>query len=593
MANSLEEFKQKVKEANDIVSVVSKYVTLNRKGKTWWANCPFHYEKTPSFAVNEQEQYYHCFGCGVSGDVFGFVQHMESCEFMDSLKILADSAGLKMPDFGSDVKNDELKKQKEQIYNVLREAALHYYHNLNLPQAEPAIKYIQKRKLNTEAVKAFAIGYSLGWTEVIDHLKRKGYSLEVMQQAGIVDKKDNRYYDVYAKRLIFPLVNTSDNVVGFSARMLEDGNYAKYRNTADTLVFEKNNMVYGLNLIKKLKRNEAVNEIIIVEGQIDVISLHKNGVKNAVACLGTALTPNHAKQLKRYADKVIVCFDGDGAGKKATLRSLDILVDAGLAVYVLNMPAGVDPDEFVLKHGAQEYLKLTESAKYWVEYLINNLSQQFNLNKAEGRSNFVLEALKVIKKLQSMSEQNVYLEMVKNLTNISIDVLRHDLEHGEEKQSKVENTESNDGGIALTRENAYAKAVKFVMAALVHKKDYAKLDSNIKENLLNCDVQKIYKYIEECSVNQTKPIISHLFDMFDVKNNAIVNDIINYNFDKNTDNQAEFNNCVKRLLESGLNAKQIELNNKFNETKDLAARREIAMQLNLVTKKLKDLKNQK
>lgn len=594
MANSLEEFKQKVKESNDIVSVVSKYVTLNRKGKTWWANCPFHYEKTPSFAVNEQEQYYHCFGCGVSGDIFNFVQHLESCEFMDALKILADNAGLKIPEFGSDIKNEALKKEKEQLYNVLRDAALYYYHNLNLPQAEPAIKYIQKRKLNNDAVKAFAIGYSLGWNEVVDYLKKKGYSLDIMQKAGIVEQKDGRYYDVYAKRLIFPLINTNDNVVGFSARILDDGNYAKYRNTAETPVFEKNNMVYGLNLVKKLKRTEALNEIIIVEGQIDVISLYRNGVKNAVACLGTALTPNHAKQLKRYCDKVVVCFDGDGAGKKATLRSLDILVGAGLDVYVLNMPVGVDPDEYVLKFGAEEYLKLISNAKYWVEYLIGEYASQFNLSKAEGRSNFVITALNVIKKLPSLSEQNVYLEMVKGLTNISMDVLRRDLEDIDNaKATKETVSDQSENALSTTRENAYVKAVKFVMAALLHKKDYATLQSDIKENLLDSDIQKIYEYIETCKQNGTKPVISHLFDMFDVENNPVINDIINYNFTQANDNEVGFNDCVKVLVVSGLNIKQTELHNKFNETKDLTERREITKQLSQVVKKLNDIKNKK
>ncbi len=593
MANSLEEFKQQVKEANDIVSVVSKYVTLNRKGKTWWANCPFHYEKTPSFAVNEQEQYYHCFGCGVSGDVFNFVQHMESCEFMDALTTLAENAGLKMPEFTTDVKTEAQKKEKEQIYNVLREAALYYYRNLNLPQAEIARKYIEKRRLNNAAVKSFAIGYSLGWTEVIDYLKSKGYSLEIMHKAGIIDKKDdNRYFDVYAKRLIFPIINTNDNVVGFSARILDDSNYAKYRNTGDTVVFEKNKLVYGLNLVRKLKHTEELKEIIIVEGQIDVISLFRSGVKNAVACLGTALTPNHAKQLKRYCDKVVVCFDGDGAGKKATLRSLDILVGAGLDVFVTSMPPGVDPDEYVLKNGTEEFKKLISNAKYWVEYLINEYATQFNLKKAEERSNFVVTALNVIKKLPSLSEQNVYLEMVKSLTNISLDVLRHDLANIDNVKtiSQESKETTSDNSPSLTRENAYIKAVKFVMAALLHKKEYATINEDIKGNLLDYDVQKIYNYICECKQNGTMPIVSHLFDMFNVEDNPVVNDIINYDFNETVNNAEYYNDCVKVLIVSGLNIKQKELANKFSETSDIEQRKQISKQIFEVVQKLKQFK---
>lgn len=588
--DNFEEFKQKVKDANDIVSVVSKYQTLNKKGKTWWSNCPFHYEKTPSFAVNGVEQYYHCFGCGVSGDIFSFVQHMEGCDFYDALKILAENAGLVVPDFGGDGKDSERKKEREQIYAVLREAALHYVKNLSLPEAKPALEYISKRRLNNEVVRAFGLGYSLGWNEVVDHLRKKGYSFEIMQKAGIVEKNQRGgYYDVYAKRLIFPIINSNDNVVGFSARVLDPNSNPKYRNTGETPVFQKNECVYGINLIKKLRRTEELKEIIIVEGQMDVISVHKAGVKNAVACLGTALTPNHAKQLKKYCNKVVVCFDGDGAGKKATLRSLDILVSAGLDVYVASMPPGIDPDEYVLANGVDSYRELITEAKYWVEYLIREYAAKYNLKRAEERNLFVVSALNIIKKLQSNTEQNVYLELVKSLSNISLDVLKRDLENID--NVKVEETEQKDKEEnVITKENAYVKAVKFVMGALLHKKEYASLNDDVKENLLDSDIQKLYDYINDCKLNGKTPIVSHVFDMFNVENNPIINDIVNYNFTEFVDNEGYYNDCVKLLIRSGLEIKQKEIANKIALESDIDKRKELSKQLSQIILKQNQLR---
>ncbi len=587
---NFDEFKQKVKDANDIVSVVSKYATLTKKGKTWWANCPFHYEKTPSFAVNGVEQYYHCFGCGVSGDIFTFVQHMEGCDFYDALKILCENAGIQMPDFSQDGKDAERKKEREQIYAVLREAALHYCKNLNLPQSKPALDYIAKRKLDNPSVRAFGLGYSLGWNEVIDHLKKKGFSFEIMQKAGIIEKNQyGKFYDVFAKRLIFPIINSNDNVVGFSARVLEPTNHTKYRNTGETPVFQKNECVYGINLIKKLRRAEPLNEIIIVEGQMDVISLFKAGVKNAVACLGTALTPNHAKQLKKYSNKVVVCFDGDGAGKKATLRSLDILVSAGLDVYVAAMPAGVDPDELVLKNGVDYYRNLIAEAKYWVEYLILEYANNFNLKRAEERNSFVVSALNVIKKLSSNTEQNVYLELVKSISNISMDVLRKDLENIDNvkiEEPKQEKSEEN----VVNKENAYVKAVKFVLSALLHKKEYAYLDEDVKDNLLDSDIQKLYDYIFDCKQNGKVPIVSHVFDLFNVESTPLINEIVNFNFTELIDSEGYYKDCVKLLIRSGLEIKQRDLANKISLESDIEKRKMLSKELSQIILKQNQLK---
>lgn len=585
MSKDFDTFKQQVKESNDIVSVISKYVTLNQKGKTYWANCPFHFEKTPSFAVNGYEQYYHCFGCGVSGDVFNFVQHMESCDFFDALKLLAESAGLKMPEFAGVEKDSERKTQREKIYEVLREAALYYFKNLNKADAKLALEYFTKRKIDTQVVKDFGLGYSTGWQDLINHLKTKGYSLEIMQMAGLIDKsKKGNYYDVFTGRLIFPIINSQNNVIGFSARALDSQTMPKYRNTGDTLVFQKNNVVYAINLLKKLKQQEGLTEVLIVEGQMDVISVYKSGVKNVVACMGTALTLNHAKQIKKYCDKVVLCFDGDNAGKKATVKSIDILLNAGLNVNVINLPKGDDPDDYVLKNGVERFKNLIDNAYYWVEYLIREYAENSNLKKLEDRNSFVNSSLDVIKKLSSNSEQNVYLELVEKLSNISIEILKKDLENLNNAAPKTIHATRS-----VKNENAQNKAVKFIMASLLHKKDYATLNEEIYKFLRNADITKLYNYFLDCKKQNKMPIISNMFDMFDVENNAFVSDIINYSFNELIDNADYFKDCEKVLMVTGLNNEKDKLASQLAEASDVE-KKEVSKQIILIIEKLNKLK---
>lgn len=586
--HEFQNFVEKVKDANDIVDVISKYVTLNKKGNTWWGNCPFHYEKTPSFAVNGYEQYYHCFGCGVGGDVIKFVQKIESCDFYDAIKILAKNANMEMPVFTTDENVAKLKKEKDRLYEVLRDTANYYYQNLKTPKAQNALKYIEKRKLNMETVKAFGIGASVGWNDVINFLSKKGYTPKEMKDAGVAEEKDGRLIDPYANRLIFPLLNRAGNVIGFSGRLLEDANFAKYKNTAQTIVFDKSRCIYGIQNLKKIKQTEELKEVIIVEGQMDVISLYRNGVKNAIATLGTALTSSHAKELTHYVNKVVVCFDGDGAGKKATLRSLDILFNENLEVYVASMPAGIDPDEYILKYGKEQFEEMIFNAKYWVEYLIDEYAKNYNLDKPNEKANFVTVALNVVKKLKSNSEQNIYLEKIKQITNIAMDILKKDLENVDSAKL-VEEERKEKEQAPITIENAYVKAVKFVMAALLHKREYATLNDQIKNNLMNGDYLKIYEYIENSYKENKTPIISAIFNMFDVDENVDVSDIVNYEFVSSEDNGNYFNGCVKTLARKSLEQKQKELSEQHALCKDMDERKKIAYEIQRITIELKKI----
>ncbi len=588
---SITDWAEIIKTNANIVSTASKYITLQKKGKTWWACCPFHYEKTPSFAINEYEQYYHCFGCGASGDVIAFVSKYENVDFKEACQIIAKNENITLPEIEYD-ENITLKKKKvDRLLSLLKDAARYYYNNLKSPQAKPALDYLQLRKIDLNTATSFGLGYSLGWNEVINYLTSKGYTITEIAEAGVCEKQSKGgYFDCYSKRLIFPIINSYGDVVGFSARLLEKKDLPKYKNTAQTLVFDKSKCVYGINLVKKHKQKEGISEIIIVEGQIDVISLHKNGINNAVACLGTALTNSHAKELKKLTDKIVLCFDGDGAGIKATLRSLEILVSNNFNVYVASIPNNEDPDEYINKYGKDSFKEIINNAKYWVEFLILKYAKDYNLNKLEEKNKFVAEALNVIKKLETETEKDIYLKLVTSLTGITASVLRGDMYNAKEVTA-VEAPVASKENPNLTKENAYVKAVKFVLNALLTKKEYAYLTEDIKDNLLNGDYIKIYEYIEECVNGGTKPIIGTLFSMFDVENTPDVSGVINYEILEQNDNKQYYADCVKILQKSGLEMRQQDLLTKIRQTDDKQEKQTLMMELNKVATKLKQVKN--
>ena len=309
-----------LKSKNDIVSVVSRYVRLDYKGGRYWGCCPFHHEKTPSFTVNQREGFYYCFGCHAGGDVVKFVQEMENVGFPEAIKLLADAAGMQVPETEQSEALQTEKKYRDRLYAALKEAAGHYYRNLADPVVGKKVReYLAKRKIPSDVVVRFGLGYSKDFNSVIDYLREKGFSDKEILDSGVGTKnKNGSLYDALADRLIVPIINRADKVVAFGGRILEkkDG-VAKYRNTTNTPVFEKNKTLFGINIAKKQRQKAGITEVIIVEGYMDVISLNKVGIANAVAGMGTALCDGQARELKYLSDRVYVCYDGDGAGQNA------------------------------------------------------------------------------------------------------------------------------------------------------------------------------------------------------------------------------------------------------------------------------------
>lgn len=585
------EFIEEVKRRNDIISVISKSLTLEKKGRTHWACCPFHFEKTPSFGVNENEQFYHCFGCGESGDVIKFVEKYENMTFFEAVKYLAQNAGMSLPEINVKNADFEALKQKEKVLKALNLAREYYFSMLHLSHNASARAYLEKRGLTEEVVKYFAIGYSPDWQGLIKHLESKDISLETMKLAGLIEYNEQSHpYDVFATRLIFPISNSFGDCIGFTARTLDDNSkFAKYRNSTQTIVFDKSKTIYNIHTIKNLKKEQNIDYIIICEGTIDVIAMFKAGFKNTVACLGTALTSYHASELKRFASKIILCLDGDNAGQNATYKAIDVLCETGLEVRVVKLRDNLDPDEFLKTYGAQSLKDALSVAKDSIEYKLDTLSIKNDLKDNYQKNNFITQALEVLNKLESNSEKEIYLKIVAEKTDVPIDILRRDLQKDRVAPKTQDSGGENDEKDFVSRPQGQQKAVQFVLASIIHKQDYAL--PAFEKNLIfqNSSYQKLFDFAKKCFEQGKTYTISSLFDYFEVQTNDEISQIINFNFSSFDENKkVYFEQCLGKITLLDLLAKQEELMKSFKEETDNAKRRQIAEKLTEIAKEIKN-----
>lgn len=418
-----DELIERVRESSDLIDIVSKYINLKKSGSNYVGLCPFHNEKTPSFTVSETKQLYHCFGCGEGGDLITFIMKIENLSFVESVKYLADLQGIPIEDNISKY-DEKIKSEKETIYKINREAARLYYYNLR--KNTIPLEYLRNRKINQKTINKFGLGYALdSWNNIYRHLKEKGYSEETIEKAGLIGKrKDNSgYYDKFRNRIIFPIIDIKDRVIGFGGRVL-DKNNPKYLNSPDTIVFSKGNNLYGLNLIKKLSNRE---KIILVEGYMDVISLFNYGINYAVASLGTAFTQNQAKLLKRYGRQVYICYDSDNAGINATLKALNILKKEEIEGKVIILPQNYDPDDYIKENGLKEFNNLEEKALNYIDYKVYNNRKKYDLNKPEEKIKFTKEIATILRELKSPIEKDVYIDKIARETNISREAISKEI----------------------------------------------------------------------------------------------------------------------------------------------------------------------
>ncbi len=414
-----------VARRTNLAELVSSYVHLKRNGTSHVGLCPFHKEKTPSFHVDEDKQLFYCFGCGAGGNVFDFVMRSENLDFVDALQFLAQRAGVTLEEEQgtSRAQSDEQAERRKRILEMNRIAARHFYDNLSTPAGEAAKAYMKKRGLTRQTAIKYGIGFAPDeWSDLLDFMKEKGYTAEEMIVAGLAKKNDKgRVYDVFRNRLMFPIIDIRGNLIGFSGRALDADNPAKYLNSPETPVFFKSRNLFSMNFAKQTAAKQGV---ILVEGQMDVISLYQSGFTNAVAGLGTALTEEQARLLKRYASQVYVCYDSDEAGQKAAQKAIKILSETDNLIKVISLTGAKDPDEYIQKKGVESFRKLIQSANESVEYQLLRLRQQYDIYDLSQKISFLEEAAKILADIESEIAREAYIKRVSVETDISVESIR-------------------------------------------------------------------------------------------------------------------------------------------------------------------------
>lgn len=415
------EWLEELKTKCGIVEIVSQYVQLTKRSGKHFGCCPFHNEKTASFCVNDDGQFYHCFGCGESGDIIKFIMEMESCSFWDAAKLLAERVNMELPEFkyneSTAVKKDKLKELEECMHS----AFVYYYKNLRTVDGKNAVDYLEKRKIVESACNYYGIGLSTSYDGVVGHLRRKGYSLEQLLECGLIDAKNN---DAFANRIIVPILNAMGKVVAFGGRIYQgEENRPKYKNSTNTVLFDKSRTLYGLNFVKNEKKKNGLPDIILVEGYMDVIALGSHGIMNAVAGMGTALTEGQAKQLTRLCKNVLVCYDSDTAGKKAAIKNVQTLSQEGAEVKIITLPDGKDPDDFVRENGADEFLKLASTALPLVDFKLKICEDTYGLSSANARAKYATAGVKILAEIENPTERTVYITEVARKCGVNAEVL--------------------------------------------------------------------------------------------------------------------------------------------------------------------------
>lgn len=500
-------FLQKLKLRSDITEIASSYVNLKRHGRNMVGLCPFHGEKTPSFNIYTENGSFYCFGCGAGGDVITFIMKIENLDYVEAVKFLAQRAGMEMPENTYD---DSLSKLRMRIYEANREAARFFHATLLSQRGQSGLNYLRGRALSDRTIRHFGLGFADDdWNSLCNHLKNKGFSEYEIYSANLAFKRKNGngIYDRFVNRVMFPIIDLRGNVIAFGGRIMTDEK-PKYLNTSDTPVFKKSENLFSLNNAK----SSGTRTLILCEGYMDVIALNQAGFTNAVATLGTALTNEQAVLMKRYADEVIICYDADGAGQKATARAIDILRNAGLPIKILTVPSGKDPDEFIRskgENGPAAFKLLIEKCGNDIEYRLMKLKENYNLNTTDGKVAFLNEAVKIVATIESPIERDVFasklcaeLEIDKNafLEQIS-KVKRRDRRENIKKETRQIQAELNGQSDKINREH-YKKprsssAEEALLVYLINNPDYANSISErvTPDKFSNSLIKRYYEYV--------------------------------------------------------------------------------------------------
>lgn len=502
-----ESFLQELKMRNDITDVVSGYVSLKRRGRNMVGLCPFHGEKTPSFNVYTENGSFYCFGCGVGGDVISFEMKIENLDYVDAVKALAQRAGMEMPENSYD---DSMSKLRNRVFEANREAARFYFSTLYSESGAKGLEYFYSRGLSDRTIRRFGLGFADdNWTSLCNHLRSLGFKDNELVAANLAVQRrnGNGIYDRFTNRVIFPIIDLRGNVIAFGGRIMTDEK-PKYLNTSDTPVFKKSANLFSLNNAK----NSGTRTLILCEGYMDVIAVNQAGFANAVATLGTALTSEQAVLMKRYADEVIICYDADEAGQKATARAIPILRNAGLVIRVISIPSGKDPDEFIRskgKDGPLAFKALLDKSGNDIEYRLQKLKREHNIETTDGRVAFLEAASKVIASISSPLERDVYISKICAELNVDKNAFKQQLsrltskanrENRKQEARKIQ-TDLNRRNDKINTDH-YKKprsssAEEALVVYLVNNPDSAaEISSKLKpEQFQNGLIRRYYEYI--------------------------------------------------------------------------------------------------
>ncbi len=580
-----------VRQASDIVDVISGYVQLKRKGRNYFGLCPFHNEKSPSFAVSPDKQIFHCFGCNEGGNVFTFLSKIENLGFVETIQMLAEKANMNIVPIDN---NQDMSKEilKAKVYKVNEFAAQYYHENLYKPQSKVAQEYIKQRKLTNNTLKAFQLGFSGKFDELYKELIKNGFEEQEILESGLVNKNDNgTYIDRYRNRLMFPICDARGKVIGFGGRVLDDSK-PKYINSPENLVYNKSRNLYGLNVAKK----SDTKKIIIVEGYMDVISLYQRGITNVVAPLGTALTTNQGWLLRNNSEQVVISFDSDEAGKKAKLRAVEILQEMGIDIRILNIEGAKDPDEYIIKYGNARFNNIVEKAMSVVEFKVSILKSELDLENTSDKIKFLNQIAKLISKVSNTMEKEIYIEKIAHDYNISKEAIYSEVNKLIYSENKLEKNQepvknipqvSNQNNIKIKVSDATIKRENTIIYMLLTENTniFELIKQNIKEEdfkyeLNNNIVKVLYEEFEKGNSNingiidtlekdEQNHISSILIEDHEIKDieKAIDNILTNFTKGKLTERKLEILNLLdivsndeeKSNLEKELNQIIIEM----------------------------------
>jgi len=568
---------------NDIVDYVSQYVKLKRAGKDYSGLCPFHGEKTPSFHVSQDKQLFHCFGCGASGNLVQFVMRIEGLDFIEALKLLADRAGIILPE-DNGVTDDIIHEKKQRMYKMNKFAARFYYNNLvKHEKGKTALEYFKNRQISPKTITAYGLGYSLDEKRnLTDALIREGFKEEEIFDAGLSIERDGKYIDKFRNRVMFPIIDLRGNVIGFGGRIMGQAKeingfkIPKYLNSPETLVFNKGKNLFSLNYAKK----DDPGKIILVEGYMDVISVYQAGITNIAATLGTAITPDQAKLLLRYCSEILLCYDSDEAGEKATIRAIEVINGVGGRARIIRLKGAKDPDEYIKKNGVSAFKRAVAEAMPSTEYRISGVKSQYNIDTPEGKIEFVSKAAEALLTIQNDVEVDAYIKKISEETGISREAIYS--EYKKKKKSKnyqetqftpkpipaqTNQQKQPDGVIYPTKTEA------LLLNLMVKNKKYINMvKEKISEEDFSAPVsKKLLKMIFEAGENGKLPEPSVIITAFDGGDAQIAGRIF-YNNEIYSDEEKSINDLI-------IDLKKSKINKEIKNTKDPVRLKELIAEL--------------